>query len=147
MKQDDWMSLLSGIGGNSLPPRQSHVAPSPRVHFPRPVSTRRISLAEKISALQVSQKVREILAFIDSYEMPRKWWYVGITGTPRFRLIQGHGLRPLDPRKVWNGGSEDIARRVERELLRLGIDGGTGGGSEDSPTFVYVFLKQPHTRR
>ena len=91
--------------------------------------------------------VREILAFIDSYGLPRDSWYAGITASAWQRLTQGHGLRIGDPKNFWDATSENIARRVEEKLLKCGIDGGAGGGGEVAPKFVYVFLKQPHTRR
>ena len=139
MNQNDWMSGLFG----TLPPQQrAHVSPSRRTHFPRP-----LPLVQKVSAFVASRIVREVLTMVDSHGFSRESWFAGITGDPRARLIQGHGLRSGDLRKVWDAGSETVARLVEKELLRLGIDGGTGGGNEVSTKFVYVFLKQPHTRR
>jgi hypothetical protein len=66
MNQDDWMNLLSGIGGNSTAPRRPHVSRSPRSHFPKPVASQRVSLTEKIYALRASEMVREIFVFVDA---------------------------------------------------------------------------------
>ena len=147
MNQDDWMNILSGIGGNSTAPRRPHVSPSPRPHFPKPVVSQRVTLAEKIYALKASEMVREILVFVDAHGLPRESWYAGVSSTPWARLHDGHGLRINDPRNIWDAGSETVARQVERELLRLGFDGGTGGGNDIGPKFVYVFLQRSHTRR
>jgi len=35
MNQDDWMNLLSGIGGNSTAPRRPHVFTVAAVSFPK----------------------------------------------------------------------------------------------------------------
>jgi hypothetical protein len=147
MTQEDWMSVLSGIGGNSLPPRRPHVAPSRRAHFPRPLSQSRVSLVERISASLASKTVSDVLNFVSSYGLPYGSWYVGITGTPWSRLHSGHGTVMGDPRQYWDAGSDAVAQRAEKKLLELGFDGGAGGGSEIGPKFVYVFLKQSPTRR
>src|SRR5260370_33173818 len=135
MNQDYWMNLLSGIGGNSTAPQGPHVSTSPRAHFPKPVASQRVSLTEKMYALKASEMVREILVFVDAYDLPRESWYAGVSSTPCARLHDGHGLRINDSRNIWDVGSETVARQVERELLRLGFDAGAGGGKEGRSKF------------
>lgn len=147
MKQEDWMSVLSAIGGNSFPSRRPHAAPSRRADSPRFPSRSSVSFVARMSAFLASKMVSDVLKFVDSYGLPYESWYAGITGTPFSRLHRGHGTLAGDPRQYWDAESEAVARRAEKELLELGFDGGPSGGSEIPPKFVYVFLKQPHTRR
>jgi hypothetical protein len=95
-------------------------------------------------AFRISGFVTEILEFVDSHSMPRDWWYAGISSQPYSRLSLAHRVHAGDYAKFCDTGSEEVARAVQRRLLQLGFDGGTGGGGERSPGFVYVFLQQRH---
>jgi hypothetical protein len=106
--------------------------------------TRRETAGRLARAFRISGFVTEILEFVDSHSLPRYWWYAGISAQPYSRLSLAHRIRGGDRAKFWDTGSEEIARAVERRLLQLGFDGGTGGGGERSPGFVYVFLQQRH---
>jgi hypothetical protein len=141
MNQNDWLDLMSSLGG---PPVSSGKSGAARTRVPTPGSPRRSRIAE---AFRVSRIVSQILLFVDTQESSRGDWYTGVTAYPSTRLTNGHGLQIGDPHKVFDAGSEDLARRVEKELLSRGLDGGAGGGSEASPRYVYIFLKQRHTRR
>ncbi|MEE8346027.1 MAG: hypothetical protein V3S20_01645 [Dehalococcoidia bacterium] len=85
----------------------------------------------------------ELKAFIDRARAPNRDWYVGIAADPDERLSE-HGLRENDWYLVRRLGSADAARRVEDFLLKLGCDGGSGGGDEES-TAVYAYWKRGHT--
>ena len=126
MQQGDWIKLLFET--------------SPQPPVPRPIG--RIA-----NAFAASRYVREILEFVDSYGIPRNRWYAGISAQPVNRLSLAHRIEIGNRAKFWNVGSEEVARAVERRVLQLGLDGGTGGGGDVAPTFVYVYLQSFHTRR
>ena len=85
----------------------------------------------------------EMKAFIDRARAPYGEWYVGITADPDSRLEE-HGVQDDDWYIVRRLGSAEAARRVEDSLLKLGCDGGAGGGDEAS-TAVYAYWKRGHT--
>lgn len=72
-------------------------------------------------------------------------WYAGIATDARDRLFRDHSVTE-------NGGywahdsvaTSAQARDVEEALLRLGCDGGGGGGSHTSRS-IYVYLKSRGT--
>ena len=85
----------------------------------------------------------EIKAFIDRSRAPYSDWYAGVTADPEER-IREHALREDDWWIVRRLGSAETARRVEGFLLKLGCDGGSGGGDEAS-TATYAYWKREHT--
>ena len=85
----------------------------------------------------------EIKAFIDRARAPYPDWYAGIAADADERLSE-HGLEENDWYIVRRLGSAEKARRVEDFLLKLGCDGGPGGGDEES-TAVYAYWKRGHT--
>jgi hypothetical protein len=127
MGQNAWMKLLFETSQ-----REAAAAGTAFTHRPG-----RLARAFRISGF-----VTEILEFVDSHSLPRYCWYAGISAQPYSRLSLAHRIRGGDCAKFWDTGSEEVARAVERRLLQLGFDGGTGGGGERSPGFVYVFLQQ-----
>jgi hypothetical protein len=132
MDQSAWMKLLS-----ETPQREPAAASAFYTH-----RAGRLARAFRISGF-----VTEILEFVDSHSMPRYWWYAGISARPYSRLSLAHRTHAGDLARFWDTGSVEVARAVERRLLQLGLDGGTGGGGERSPGFVYVFLWQRDTWR
>jgi hypothetical protein len=85
----------------------------------------------------------EMKAFVDRARAPYSHWYVGIAADPEERLSE-HAVREDDWWVVRRLDSADAARRVEGFLLKLGCDGGPGGGDEAS-TAVYAYWKRRHT--
>lgn len=73
-------------------------------------------------------------------------WYVGIASDPVDRLFTQHQV-PNRKDYWWiyrECNTNNDARAVEKDLLALGGDGGTGGGDNTS-RFVYAYLKGPMT--
>ena len=85
----------------------------------------------------------ETKAFMDRSRAPYLQWYVGVAADPNERLSE-HGVQENDWWIVRRLGSAEKARRVEEFLLKLGCDGGSGGGGEES-TAVYAYWKRGHT--
>lgn len=66
-------------------------------------------------------------------------WYVGITANPRRRLFEDHKVD--EDNGVWIYGPADsaaVARDVEKQLLRDGCQGGSGGG-DSAARYVYAY--------
>ena len=85
----------------------------------------------------------ETKAFMDRSRAPYSQWYVGVAADPNERLSE-HGVQEDDWWIVRRLDSAEGARRVEEFLLKLGCDGGSGGGDEES-TAVYAYWKRGHT--
>ncbi len=77
-----------------------------------------------------------------------RYWteiYVGITKEPRSRLFNDHNV--AEHGDYWihcPADSSQVARDVEAHFLRLGADGGPGGGDATSDV-VYAYKKNAHT--
>lgn len=73
-------------------------------------------------------------------------FYVGITDNIEERL---HGFHQVPKKGHWYiwcpADTEMIARTVEKHYLGLGMDGGTGGGDDDT-NFVYCYEIGPNTK-
>ncbi len=85
----------------------------------------------------------EMKAFIDRCRAPYSEWYVGIAADPKERLSE-HGVKENDWYIERRLASTEEARRVEESLLKLGCEGGPGGGDEET-TAVYAYWKRGHT--
>jgi hypothetical protein len=100
----------------------------------------------KVMEMQVTAEFDariEIKAFIDRARAPYKDWYVGVAADPDERLKE-HGLREDDWYVVRRLADAETARRLEDFLLKLGCEGGPGGGDEES-TAVYAYWERGHT--
>ena len=67
-----------------------------------------------------------------------RYWYVGITDDARRRKAE-HESEGNDT-QYWNSWPADngaVARYVERHFLELGMDGGTGGGTNANLVYIY----------
>lgn len=66
-------------------------------------------------------------------------FYIGITDNIETRL---HGFHRVPNEGHWfiwaQADSEEVARKVEKYYLDQGMDGGTGGGNEDT-LYVYCY--------
>ncbi len=91
-------------------------------------------------AQSVEQVFGEITAYIDKEGWAHSHWYCGIASNPEDRLFNEHTVIRGN-RWIYRQCYNDFdARAVEKELLKLGCDGGRGGGDE-STVFVYAYLK------
>ena len=81
----------------------------------------------------------EILAHIHREGSGYNNWYVGITNDIRKRLFGDHNVSEKDSWYIYRtASSSEIARRVEKYFLNLGLDGGDGGG-DDTSRIVYAY--------
>lgn len=72
-------------------------------------------------------------------------WYAGIATDVEQRLFSDHNVdKQYGKWAHHTTDTENEARTVEKALLDLGCDGGSGGG--DRPKTVYVYWKTPNTR-
>lgn len=95
--------------------------------------------------MSASEIVQSVLAFTRSWRAPKAMWYVGITGDPIDCLTNRHQVKKPDTAMYFHAVDEANARAAEKELLTHGFDGDEGGG--DTPTYVYVYLQIPPTKR
>ncbi len=90
--------------------------------------------------------VNLIVSYINRSGGSYRDWYAGITSDPKQRLFVEHGVSESSGYWVYdNTYSTQDARDVEVYLLRLGCDGGIGGGDYMSRT-VYAYRKAANTR-
>ena len=72
-------------------------------------------------------------------------WYIGIASNPRDRLFSDHNVSEKNGCWIFrNAQTERSARAIEEHLLKLGFDGGNGGGDTNT-TYVYVYKKTTTT--
>ncbi len=92
-------------------------------------------------AKTAQQAYDKIVAHIKEQGGPFSKWYCGITSDIEDRLYGDHNVPRV---KYWlitiDCANEDDARTVEKALLKLGCDGGSGGGDKDT-IWVYAYLK------
>jgi hypothetical protein len=73
-------------------------------------------------------------------------WYVGISSDARARLFNGHGVAEKGDWWIYTeADTNQDARDVEQYFLKLGCDGGPGGGDYTSK-MIYAYKKNSHTR-
>ena len=95
-------------------------------------------------AYSEEQAYNEIKSYMDRNNNYPKW-YSGITSDPRKRLFEEHNVSEKSDYWIYRQCySEQSARNVEEALLKLGCDGGTGGGDESS-VCVYAYRKSANT--
>jgi hypothetical protein len=95
--------------------------------------------------IPAQQAYNEIKAYIDKADKPYRDWYVGIASDPRKRLFLEHNVSEKSDLWIFRRcTTAQAARNVEEALLKLGCDGGIGGGDE-STTSVYAYLKSSNT--
>ena len=87
----------------------------------------------------------EIVAHINKQGGPYSSWYAGIASDWRNRLFEEHQVPQKGywyiARQCFN---DTDARNVEQALLKLGCDGG-GGGGDHTTLYVYAYLMGPQT--
>ncbi|MCH7903982.1 MAG: hypothetical protein IH944_05370 [Armatimonadetes bacterium] len=88
---------------------------------------------------------QEIVKYVEARDSRYARWYVGIARDSADRLFNQHDVS--ENNGWWirrQAGSAAAARDIEQYLLRLGFDGGTGGG-DHSTTNVYAYYKTGST--
>lgn len=86
----------------------------------------------------------EIVAFMDKQNRAYSDWYCGIASDPRDRLFREHNV-PEENGWIYRQCNNNAdARAVEDDLLKLGCDGGVGGGDETT-IYVYAYIKKAGT--
>jgi hypothetical protein len=86
-----------------------------------------------------------IKAYIDEKGSAYSNWYAGITDDAKRRLFEEHGVSEKNGLWIYRSADNDtIARRIEEYLIKLGLDGDTGGGDESS-NVVYAYKKTSMT--
>lgn len=94
-----------------------------------------------VAVLDAQTAYSEMVAHIKKQAGPYSTWYAGITSDINQRLFTEHNVPKKDHWYCWRETvSSAAARSVEKALLELGCDGGTGGG-DNSAVFVYAYLK------
>jgi len=87
-----------------------------------------------------------IKAYIDKQGKPYSAWYAGIASDAEARLFVGHNVSRTNDKWAYDQCIDNRgARNVEDALLKLGCDGGSGGGDQSS-TYVYSYLKSLGTK-
>lgn len=87
----------------------------------------------------------EIVAYINSCGGGYSSWYAGVTQNAHQRLFNAHNVSQQNGAWIWVPTvSSMAARSVEKALLELGCDGGTGGGDDDA-VYVYAYRKTSST--
>lgn len=81
---------------------------------------------------------RGIQSFIERSGGNYPAWYVGIAANPVDRLTNGHGVNGSTPCCYEEFSSSEYAREVENYFLKLGCQGGGGGGDWQSKS-VYAY--------
>ncbi len=72
-------------------------------------------------------------------------WYVGIATNPRERLFNDHAVKEKGDAWIYRQcASSDVARAIEKYFLEQGMQGGSGGGDDDSDS-VYAYKIAGHT--
>jgi hypothetical protein len=84
-----------------------------------------------------------LIKYMDNYGGASNNWYAGITSDVEQRLFSEHGVSRQGRWAHHTADSEKGARNVEEALLKIGCDGGTGGGL--NPCTVYVYWKTSNT--
>lgn len=95
--------------------------------------------------MTAEQIYNEILTYVGSSNFAN--WYVGVTNNIEERLFGYHKVHRTDG--AWYHGmaiDHTHSRAVESGLIKLGFDGGTGGGDEKA-AYVYAFRKDYGTVR
>lgn len=96
----------------------------------------------------------EIISAITNY-VNKSWpagatakdFYIGIATDAQDRLFNDHKVDEKTDIWIWcPANSDQIARDIEKHFLDLGMDGGPGGGDENT-TQVYCFYQNEHTIR
>lgn len=91
--------------------------------------------------MEEQQAYDEIVAHIKKQGGAYSDWYCGIASDAKNRLFVGHNVPQKDYYWVYRQcDSNAAARNVEEKLLKLGCDGGVGGGDE-ATIYVYAYLK------
>ena len=89
--------------------------------------------------------ISTIKAYVASNGGNYSQWYAGIATNPRQRLFNDHAVKEKGDAWIHEPcGSSEVARAVEKYFLAQGMQGGSGGGDDDSD-HVYAYKIAGHT--
>lgn len=72
-------------------------------------------------------------------------WYVGIAADAKGRLFNDHAVKERSDAWIYRQCTRsDVARAVEKHFLAQGMQGGSGGGYDESD-YVYAYKVAGHT--
>ena len=95
-------------------------------------------------AKSAQQIYNEIVAFMKEQGREYSSWYCGIASDPKDRLFREHNVSKENGWVHHQCNNDTDARAVEEALLKLGCDGGRGGGDETT-IHVYAYIKKART--
>lgn len=104
-----------------------------------------LNRVEDIKVMTAQQLYDDIVKYVGVDNLAN--WYVGIASDIEQRLFGDHAVHKVN--HMWIHGrtlSAEHARSVETALIKLGFDGGTGGG-DSTTVHVYAFRKDYGTVR
>lgn len=95
------------------------------------------------TAQQIYDSIKDYMGKVGR---PYYLWYAGIAADAQSRLFDEHRVSMTTGNWVYDKcANNQDARTVEEWLLKLGCDGGIGGGDQTS-TQVYAYLKTSNTK-
>lgn len=92
--------------------------------------------------------VQAVKEHIDSFGKRYDEWYVGISKNPVKRLVDQHNVN-LSNRTLtyFEGKREASVREAEQQLIRMGLQGGTGGGDgTGNCKYIYTYMPSASTK-
>lgn len=94
----------------------------------------------------LQQIVDEIDAYIRRNGGTYSAWYIGIAASPRDRLFTDHNVSEHGGLWIYRDcGTDTAARSVEQAFLKVGCQGG-GGGGDRTTRYVYAYKITSTTR-
>ena len=88
----------------------------------------------------------EIVSFMGQRGGSMRLWYVGISANAPDRLFAGHRVPENSDSWIWRQARTTAdARQIEWDLLKLGTQGGPGGG-DGTINQIYAYRMSSHTR-
>jgi len=98
-----------------------------------------------MAILSAKETFDKITSFIDNHSGNYTEWYAGIASDPEERLFEEHKVSKDSDFSIYQRcPNKQSAKGVEEALLKLGCDGGIGGGDESS-VFAYAYRKSANT--
>lgn len=93
----------------------------------------------------IEQIIQDIDNKITKYGDDYDEWYIGITNDPKERLFNDHKVDECNKCYIYRDATtKEKAEEIEKQFLKSGCKGGTGGGDKDSK-FVYAYKIRSYT--
>jgi hypothetical protein len=92
-----------------------------------------------------SEIITDITNYVRNNGGKYSGWYAGIAADARDRMFNGHAVQEKGDAWIYREcANATTAREVEDHLIKLGMDGGPGGG-DSSTKFAYAYRKTSST--